>query len=73
MSRRLRETTLAWLPAGSLSRRRLEQLQRLIDEPDDVKPGTLPGDLRALRGIPAIGGRGSLGGAIPGTRPGEDL
>jgi hypothetical protein len=26
-------------------------------------------DSQALRGIPAIGGRGSVGGAIQGTRP----
>jgi hypothetical protein len=26
-------------------------------------------DSRALRGIPAVGGRGSVGGAIGGTRP----
>jgi hypothetical protein len=29
----------------------------------------LPGDPWALRGIPAVGGRGSVGGAISGTRP----
>lgn len=29
----------------------------------------LPGDPAALRGIPAVGGRGSVGGAIRGTRP----
>lgn len=28
-----------------------------------------PADARLLRGIPAIGGRGTLGGHIPGTRP----
>ncbi len=28
-----------------------------------------PADAQHLRGIPAIGGRGSLGGHIPGTRP----
>jgi hypothetical protein len=28
-----------------------------------------PVDGVRLRGIPAIGGRGSIGGAIPGTRP----
>lgn len=36
------------------------------------KPVTLhtdPADARQLRGIPAIGGRGSMGGHIPGTRP----
>lgn len=30
---------------------------------------TAAGDPEKLRGIPAIGGRGSLGGAIRGTRP----
>jgi hypothetical protein len=43
------------------------------EAPDGVpmrpKPGSLPGDLQALRGLPAVGGRGSLGGAIRGTRP----
>lgn len=34
---------------------------------------TKPGDPRKLRGIPAIGGRGSLGGAMMGTRPGDGL
>lgn len=29
----------------------------------------LPGDPWALRGIPAVGGRGSVGGAISGSRP----
>jgi hypothetical protein len=33
------------------------------------RPGSLPGDPQALRGLPAVGGRGSLGGAIRGTRP----
>lgn len=33
----------------------------------------LPGDQRRLRGIPVLGGRGSLGGAIAGTRPGDGL
>jgi hypothetical protein len=33
------------------------------------KPGSLPRDPQALRGLPAVGGRGSIGGAIRGTRP----
>lgn len=33
----------------------------------------LPGDPWAIRGIPAIGGRGSIGGAIRGSRPGDGL
>lgn len=28
-----------------------------------------PADARLLRGIPAVGGRGSMGGAIQGSRP----
>ncbi len=28
-----------------------------------------PADARQLRGIPAVGGRGSMGGAITGSRP----
>ncbi len=35
--------------------------------PIRVRPGSLPGDERALRGIPAIGR--NVSGAIPGTRP----
>jgi len=31
--------------------------------------GCDPADARLLRGIPAVGGRGSMGGAITGTRP----
>jgi hypothetical protein len=31
-----------------------------------------PGDRWAIRGIPAVGGRGSVGGAIFGTTPGSD-
>lgn len=30
---------------------------------------TDPADARQLRGIPAVGGRGTLGGHINGTRP----
>ncbi len=28
-----------------------------------------PADAQLLRGIPAVGGRGAIGGAITGTRP----
>jgi hypothetical protein len=38
-----------------------------------VKPGSLPGDPQRLRGIPSIGGRGGVGGAITGSRPGDGL
>ena len=31
--------------------------------------GCDPADARLLRGIPAVGGRGSMGGAIQGSRP----
>ena len=31
--------------------------------------GCDPADARLLRGIPTVGGRGSMGGAITGTRP----
>lgn len=34
-----------------------------------LRPGAIPGDARALRGIPAVGVKGGLGGAILGTRP----
>ena len=45
--------------------------QALVENPDAElpKPGALPGDPRALRGIPAIEGRGSVGSAIKGTQP----
>ncbi len=34
-----------------------------------ANPFAAAGDRRRLRGLPAIGGRGSLGGAIAGTLP----
>ena len=34
---------------------------------------TAAGDPWKLRGLPAIGGRGSVGGAIRGTKPGSNL
>jgi hypothetical protein len=42
---------------------------------DDAKTATakLPGDPWALRGIPAVGGHGSVGGHIAGTRPDYDV
>jgi hypothetical protein len=36
-------------------------------------PRRPPGDPQALRGLPVVGGRGSIGGAIRGTRPGQNL
>lgn len=42
--------------------------------PSPASPGlTAGGDRERLRGIPAVGVRGGLGGAIAGTRPGETL
>jgi hypothetical protein len=44
------------------------------DLPDRDHPvGALPGDPWLLRGIPAVGVRGGVGGAITGTRPGDGL
>ena len=37
------------------------------------KPGTVPGDPAALRGLPMIGVRGGHGGAIKGTQPAADV
>ena len=34
-----------------------------------ANPYAAAGDPQRLRGLPAIGGRGSIGGAIAGTRP----
>ncbi|HVM68870.1 MAG TPA: hypothetical protein VM204_03430 [Gaiellaceae bacterium] len=39
--------------------------------PVSASKSSLPGDARALRGLPAVGVRGGLGGAIAGTRPGS--
>lgn len=46
----------------------------ILDTPNPVHLPTPtlyvdPADARLLRGIPAVGGRGSLGGHINGTRP----
>lgn len=49
-------------------------VERAVAEaaPIQHQPGaTAPGDTRKLRGIPAIGP--NVTGAIPGTRPGENL
>lgn len=43
-----------------------------VPMPVKVRPGVLPGDGRALRGIPVVGARG-VGGAIPGSRPGQGI
>lgn len=68
---------VAWLQKSSRVARQYQALGKVIlsDESADmpVKPGALPGDPKALRGIPAVGGRGSMGGAIYGSRPGDSL
>lgn len=51
-----------------------EQIKALVARLAPVKPVKLdprhqPGDPRALRGIPLVG---AVGGAIAGTRPGDD-
>lgn len=43
-----------------------------LPTPPSVTRATLPGDKRRLRGIPVVGARG-VGGAIPGSRPGDGL
>ena len=50
-----------------------EQVDRLTAAPAPAAngPGRLPGDARALRGLPALG-KGIPGGAIAGTVPGSD-
>jgi len=51
-----------------------DKITRLTAEttPITTHPGaSLPGDTRKLRGIPAIGP--NVTGAIPGTRPGDNL
>jgi hypothetical protein len=59
--------------ARQLDEHYAKQLADAARETDSVMPerfaSKLPGDERALRGIPAIG-RG-VTGAIPGTRPGD--
>lgn len=61
-------------------RARLEAQERalgaVLDDVDEdlprPDPRRLPGDAAALRGIPVVG-RGGMGGAIRGTRPGDNL
>lgn len=68
---------LGWLRKGSMIARQYEALAKVILSDDSidvpVKPGALPGDPKALRGIPAVGGPGTVGGAIAGSRPGDSL
>jgi hypothetical protein len=37
-----------------------------------LRPGSLPLDPFAVRGLPAVGGPGSLGSSMLGTRPDKD-
>lgn len=71
------KSLLGWLRKGSMVARQHQLVGKMLlaDDSADmpVKPGSLPGDPRRLRGIPAIGGRGSVGGAIAGSRPGDSL
>jgi hypothetical protein len=40
----------------------------------EASPGmNTPGDARQLRGIPVVGVSGGMGGAMAGTRPGDNL
>ena len=68
---------LGWLRKNSRVEAQYKALGKILLEDDSadmpVKPGALPGDPKALRGIPAIGGPGSVGGAIAGSRPGDSL
>jgi len=49
-------------------------LETNMNVPDlRADPFAAPNDPFRLRGIPAIGGRGSVGGAIRGSRPGDGL
>ena len=67
---------LAWLRKGTRVERQYKLLGKMLleDESRDmpVKPGSAPNDPKALRGIPAVGGFGAVGGAIAGTRPDRD-
>lgn len=71
------QSLLGWLRKGSMVARQYEALAKVILSDDSidvpVKPGALPGDPKALRGIPAVGGPGTVGGAIAGSRPGDSL
>ncbi|HYT52871.1 MAG TPA: hypothetical protein VEL10_11770 [Gaiellaceae bacterium] len=54
--------------------RLVRQVRKLTAETDwelERKTYRLPGDPRALRGLPAVG-RDCIGGAILGTAPGSD-
>lgn len=56
---------------GSRNAKLLAQLERERGlDMGALATSKLPLDPVALRGLPAIGGRGSIGGAIRGSRPG---
>lgn len=56
--------------ARKLARILLETGERL---PVSADARRAAGDPHALRGIPAVGIKGGIGGAIAGTRPGDGL
>lgn len=49
--------------------RQLAEFAREADQPLPSKGATAAGDPERLRGLPAVVGRGSIGGAIRGTLP----
>jgi hypothetical protein len=60
---------------AQLNARAAEKLKPILIEAERPLPkpkpiASEPGDAHKLRGIPAVGVRGGLGGAIAGTRPG---
>jgi hypothetical protein len=67
---------LQWFGRNKMLAEQARVLRQALVENEGAgmpRPGALPGDPRALRGIPAIGGFGSVGGAIAGSRPGDSL
>lgn len=62
--------------AAHEQRAALERARHQVQQPQPTPPSSPSspsryglGDARQLRGIPAVGVKGGLGGAIPGTRP----
>jgi hypothetical protein len=66
---RYREGTIALERRNALAVREAELAAEQAGKPIGRSAPHDPVDQARLRGIPAIGGRGSWGGAIPGTRP----
>jgi hypothetical protein len=68
------------MPLWLARKREFDRMERLkarillevgADLPDAAaSPNGAPGDPLHLRGIPVVGVRGGMGGAIPWTRPG---